>query len=294
MKEIKFINDKVVKKILTSERRENREYLARIISAVTGIDKDILICNMKLVTSEIGTNNNIVDSTVDAIFSDNNEYINIEINYRFGNTTLVKNNVYLYHMILRQLDSSKKYDKVIPAIQININGKDTFGRNEFIYKSMMMEVNHKIIRDELLTIYDINLDFLRNIDYTKIKKGSIFSLEKILYIFICDNKKLLDYIYQGDKIMDKVRDNFDTYRNDVDDILYYNPDELNRMLDEEELESARKKAREEGLEEGRKEGREEGREEGRKEGIKETAKKMKESNIDEKTISLITNLSIVR
>jgi len=294
MKEIKFINDKVVKKILTSERRENREYLARIISAVTGIDKDILICNMKLVTSEIGTNNNIVDSTVDAIFSDNNEYINIEINYRFGNTTLVKNNVYLYHMILRQLDSSKKYDKVIPAIQININGKDTFGRNEFIYKSMMMEVNHKIIRDELLAIYDINLDFLRNIDYTKIKKGSIFSLEKILYIFICDNKKLLDYIYQGDKIMDKVRDNFDTYRNDVDDILYYNPDELNRMLDEEELESARKKAREEGLEEGRKEGREEGREEGRKEGIKETAKKMKESNIDEKTISLITNLSIVR
>ena len=294
MKEIKFINDKVVKKILTSERRENREYLARIISAVTGIDKDILICNMKLVTSEIGTNNNIVDSTVDAIFSDNNEYINIEINYRFGNTTLVKNNVYLYHMILRQLDSSKKYDKVIPAIQININGKDTFGRNEFIYKSMMMEVNHKIIRDELLAIYDINLDFLRNIDYTKIKKGSIFSLEKILYIFICDNKKLLDYIYQGDKVMEKVRDNFDTYRNDVDDILYYNPDELNRMLDEEELESARKKAREEGLEEGRKEGREEGREEGRKEGIKETAKKMKESNIDEKTISLITNLSIVR
>ena len=218
MKEIKFINDKVVKKILTSEREENREYLARIISAVTGIDKDILINNIKLVTSEVGTNNHIVDSTVDAIFNDNNEYINIEINYRFGKTTLVKNNVYLYHMILRQLDSSKKYDKVIPAIQININGKDTFGRNEFIYKSMMMEVNYNIIRDELLTIYDINLDFLRNIDYNKIRKGSIFSLEKILYIFICDNKKLLDYIYQGDKVMDKVRDNFDTYRNDVDDI----------------------------------------------------------------------------
>ena len=30
MKEIKFINDKIVKKILTSEKRENREYLARI------------------------------------------------------------------------------------------------------------------------------------------------------------------------------------------------------------------------------------------------------------------------
>ena len=42
MKELKFINDKVVKKILTSERKENREYLIRIISAVTGIDKKIL------------------------------------------------------------------------------------------------------------------------------------------------------------------------------------------------------------------------------------------------------------
>ena len=164
MSEIKFINDKVVKKILTRERKENREYLARIISAVTGIDKDILKSNIKLVTSEVGSNTNIVNSTVDTIFHDNNEYINIEINYRFGKTTLVKNNVYLYHMILRQIDSSKKYDKVIPAIQININSKDTFGKKEFIYKSKMMELNHKVVRDELITIYDINLEFLTNID----------------------------------------------------------------------------------------------------------------------------------
>jgi len=197
-------------------------------------------------------------------------------------------------MILRQLDSSKKYDKVIPAIQININGKDTFGRNEFIYKSMMMETTHKIIRDELLTIYDINLDFLRNIDYNKIKKGSIFSLEKILYIFICDNKNLLDYIYKGDKVMDKVRDNFDTYRNDVDDILYYNPDDLNRMLDEEELESARKKAREEGHKEGReegiKEGIKEGIEQGRREIIKENVTNMIKNNVPDELILKYLNI----
>ena len=39
----------------------------------------------------------------------------------------------------------------ITAIQININGNDTFGKGQFIYKSQMMEVNHKLIRDELLT-----------------------------------------------------------------------------------------------------------------------------------------------
>ena len=161
-------------------------------------------------------------------------------------------------MVLRQIDSSKKYDKVIPAIQININGNDTLGLGGFIYESKMMEVNHKIVRDELLTIYDINLAFLTNIDYNKIKKGSILSLEKILYIFICDNKKLLDEIYKGDNVMDKVRDSFDYYRNDVDDVLYYNLDDYNRMLDEEEIEEARKKAREQGLEQGREEGIKEG------------------------------------
>ena len=62
-------------------------------------------------------------------------------------------------------------------------------------------INEK--RDNMITIYDINLDYLRNIGYNKIKKGTIFNLEKILYIFICDNKYLLDEIYKGDKVMNK-------------------------------------------------------------------------------------------
>ena len=279
--DIKFINDKVVKKILTSERSENREYLIRIISAVTGIEKNILRNNIKLVTSEVGSNNNIVDSIVDTVFVNDNEYINIEINYRFGKTLLVKNNVYLYHMILRQVDSSKNYTNIRPAIQININNKDIYGKGEFIYKSQMQEVEYNLVRDEMLTIYDINLDFLRNIDYNEIKKGSIFCLEKLLYIFICDNKKILDYIYKGDNIMDKVRDNFETYRNDVDDVLYYNPDDLNRQIDEEEIENARKEARQKGLEEGRLEGRKEGRLEGRKEGRLEGLKEGIEQGIEQ-------------
>ena len=286
MKEIKFINDKIVKKILTSEDDANREYLSRIISAVTGIDKDILMHNLELVTSEVGSNNNIVDSTVDAIFKDSSNYINIEINYRIGKTTFVKNNVYLYHMILRQINSSKNYNDITPAIQININSKDTFGKGEFIYKSLMMDTKYNIVRDKLLTIYDINLAFLNSLDYNEIMKGNILSLEKMLYIFICDNKTLLDKVYKGDKVMEKVRDNFDYYRNDVDDVLYYNPDELNRMLDEEELEEAKKLAREEGHKEGHKEGFEQGREE----SLKFTVKNMIDKNYDDNTIKELLNI----
>ena len=86
--------------------------------------------------------------------------------------------------------------------------------------------------------------------------------------------------------MDKVREGFDYYRNDVDDVLYYNLDEYNRMLDEEEIEEARKKAREEG--------REEGLELGRKEGILENqklaVKNMLDNNLSDELILNCLNI----
>jgi len=226
MKDIKFINDKIVKKILTSEEKENREYLIRIINGVTGIDINLLRKNIKLVTNEVSSNLNTVNSIVDTIYTDKEEYINIEINYNYSKSLIVKNNIYVYHMILRQVKKSKDYDKVVPVIQININAYDIFKRGKFIYKSEMREVNINKKRDDMLTIYDINLDYLRNIDYNKIKKGTIYNLEKILYIFVCDNKKLLDYIYSGDRIMNKVREDFDVITYETDRILYYNPEDL--------------------------------------------------------------------
>ena len=292
MRDVKFINDKVVKKILTSEDKENREYLIRIINGVTGIDINLLRDNIKLVTSEISSNINTVNSLVDTIYSDNNEYINIEINYNYSKSLLVKNNVYLYHMILRQVKKSTDYDNIAPAIQININGYDLFKKGEFIYKSEMTEVKFNERRDNMLTIYDINLDYLRNIDYNKIKKGTIYDLEKILYIFVCDNKKLLDYIYSGDIIMNKVRDDFDVITYETDSILYYNPEDLYDAETKAKIKKACEDGREQGRKEGRKEGLEEGRQEGRQEGRKETAKKLKELNISLNDISIATGLTV--
>ena len=286
MKEIKFINDKVVKKILTSEDKENKEYLIRIINGVTGIDINLLRDNIKLVTNEISSNVNTVNSLVDTIYSDNNEYINIEINYNYSKTLLVKNNVYLYHMILRQVKKSTDYDNIAPAIQININGYDLFKKGEFIYKSEMTEVRFNERRDNMLTIYDINLDYLRNIDYNKIKKGTIYDLEKILYIFVCDNKKLLDYIYSGDIIMNKVRDDFDVITYETDSILYYNPEDL---YDAETKEKIRQ-ACEEGKEKGHKKGLEEGRREGRREIIQENVTNMIKNNVPDELILKYLNI----
>ena len=98
--ELVFINDKVVKKILNSERRECREYLVRIISGVTGIDYKLLKDNIELITPEISGNANIINSTVDSIFKSKKEYFNIEINYNNSQIVEIKNNVYLLEYIL--------------------------------------------------------------------------------------------------------------------------------------------------------------------------------------------------
>ena len=274
--EIKFINDKVVKKILNSEKEECREYLVRIISGVTGMDYNILKDNIELITPNISGNVNIVNSTVDSICKDKNNYYNIEINYNNSKVVEVKNNVYVYNMILRQVKRKEDYNKVSPVIQININNYDKFKEERFVYKSQMKETRSGKIRDELITVYDINLEYLSNIDYNKIKKGKSYNLEKLLYIFICGDERILDYIYNGDEIMLEIKEEFRSEIKELDDMLYYDPEELRRMIAEEEYKDAIEEGRRKGLEEGLKEGKKQGIKEGIKQGIEEGKQKNQE------------------
>ena len=275
-----LLKDNVVKKILNSEKKECREYLTRIISCATGIDINLLRGNIELVTPEIGSNIYSVNSEADSVYRSDENYFNIEVNYINTKKTvvIVKNNTYLYNLILRQLGSSKDYNKVKKVIQININNYDIFQKKEFVYVSKMMEVTHKKIRDEMIEIIDINLPFLESIDYNNIKKGNDFDLEKLLYIFVCDDKKILDQVYAGDEVMNKVRNDEEIFMNVMDSLLYYNYEDL--LTDEEKVEFNKKK--EQARKEGRKEGIKEGRKEGRKEGIKE--------GIEERNLEILKNM----
>lgn len=257
-----FINDRVVKKILNSEEEECREYLSRIISGVLNIDVNIIKDNIELIEPEVGSNINTVNSIVDVIYKSDNKYFNIEINYNNKRVVTVKNNIYIYHMLLRQVKKQSDYSNILPIIQININNYDLFKEGRFIYESSIREkVSHKK-RDELITIYDINLEYLKEIDYNKIIEGN-YNLEKILYIFICNNKNILDYIYKGDRVMNKVREDAEVITRGLDDILYYDP----VMLEEQANEYERKIAREEGFNEGKEAGIKEGEDNKQKENV---------------------------
>ena len=117
--------------------------MVRIISGVTGIDYKLLKDNIELITPEISGNANIINSTVDSIFKSKKEYFNIEINYNNSQIVEIKNNVYLYNLILRQVKRKEDYNKVNPVIQININNYDKFKEGDFIYKSEMIETKYQ-------------------------------------------------------------------------------------------------------------------------------------------------------
>ena len=229
-----LLKDKVVKKLLNSENPTCREYLVRLISASTGISVKLLRNNIELVTPNINSNSNYVNSVSDVMVKDNENYYNIEINYNNVPIAIVKNNIYMYNSILRQVHKSDDYKNVKGVIQININNYDLFGKGEFVYDSMMIEKKHHIVRDNMLRVIDINLDFLSNIDYNKIKKGNEYNLEKLLYFFVCNDKKLLDNIYNGNGLMRDISKIFNIDIEDLDKHLYYDYDEYMKEVSYEQ------------------------------------------------------------
>ena len=229
-----LLKDKVVKKLLNSENPTCREYLVRLISASTGISVKLLRNNIELITPNINSNSNYVNSVSDVMVKDNENYYNIEINYNNVPIAIVKNNIYMYNSILRQVHKSDDYKNVKGVIQININNYDLFGKGEFVYDSMMIEKKHNIVRDNMLRVIDINLDFLSNIDYNKIKKGNEYNLEKLLYFFVCNDKKLLDNIYNGNGLMRDISKIFNIDIEDLDKQLYYDYDEYMKEVSYEQ------------------------------------------------------------
>ena len=107
--------------------------MARIIGGVLNIDIESIKDNIELIEPDISSNINSVDSKVDSIYKLDNKYINIEINYNNKRIVTIKNNIYLYNMILRQIGSSKEYKDIKSVIQININNYDMFKEGRFLY-----------------------------------------------------------------------------------------------------------------------------------------------------------------
>ena len=224
---IKFplLKDKVAKKLFT-EKQVGLEYLRKIISLAIGIPMDMIDKDIKLIHPSIGINKNIVNSEADVVLENGEFYVNLEINYYNNETSDIKNGLYLCHLLLRQVKKAKEYENLKKVYQINLNSYDALGKEEFIYHSKLYEKKYHIERSDFIEIIDINLEKLRQIDYNTLVKSDDMTLEKALYLFVCDDIEKLNAIYEGDKLMKKLmKENEDLLKN-FDEMLYYDRDKM--------------------------------------------------------------------
>ena len=281
------IKDSVVKKIFSGDTESSRMLIASIIEEVTNHEflKEEIFESMVMDNNYVAYNINTVNSETDTLLHTNDIVVNFEYNASHYRELDIKNNVYICNLVLKQIRRSKDYSKVKRVIQINLNNYNLFKDREFVHCSTYMDKKTKKIRpNNISEIYDINLAYLREIDYNKIKEGEYGELNKLLYFLVNNDKEILDSLYGEDKLMEDIKKKIEQVTNDLDYLFYYDRKELEQMRDERE--------RREGREEGLKKGREEGIKIGMEQNTIILIKSMLKNKADYEFISKVTGKTI--
>ena len=220
-----YMRDKVVKKLFTSF--SGYQYLARIVCEVLDLPSELF--SFQIFHPSVGVNENVVNSEVDLIIEDDEAIVNIEINTSNSRNIQNKNTAYFCHLILKQIKTSKDYDKVLKKVyQINLNSYDVSHKERFITRSRLIDVETKEEVHPILEIVDVYLAKIIKTDYTIIKERKN-SLEYLLYLLVCNDEKILREVYEGDSLMEKMVDEAKELTDNFDSLLYYDYDELKKQ-----------------------------------------------------------------
>ena len=220
-----YMRDKVVKKLFTSF--SGYQYLARIVCEVLDLPSELF--SFQIFHPNVGVNENVVNSEVDLIIEDNASIVNIEINTSNSRSIQNKNTAYFCHLILKQIKTSKDYDKVLKKVyQINLNSYDVSHEERFVTRSRLIDVETKEEVHPILEIVDVYLAKIIKTDYTIVKERKN-SLEYLLYLLVCNDEKILREVYEGDNLMEKMVDEAKELTDNFDSLLYYDYDELKKQ-----------------------------------------------------------------
>ena len=267
-----YMRDKVVKKLFTSF--SGYQYLARIVCEVLDLPSELF--SFQIFHPSVGVNENVVNSEVDLIIEDDASIVNIEINTSNSRSIQNKNTAYFCHLILKQIKTSKDYDKVLKKVyQINLNSYDVSHEERFVTRSRLIDVETKEEVHPILEIVDVYLAKIIKTDYTIIKERKN-SLEYLLYLLVCNDEKILREVYEGDSLMEKMVDEAKELTDNFDSLLYYDYDELKKQ---------------EAYELGEASGVEQGVELGIEQNKVEIALNMLKKNMDTKLICEVTGLT---
>ena len=274
-----LLNDKVVKKIFTSDEKLGKEIILRIISDILKIPVKKLANDFEIVHPEIGLNKNNINSEADLVYKNRKAYFSIEFNYNNYQTLVIKNFSYVCLLYLKDIKSKNDYKNIKDIYSINIDGFDYYGYDEFIYESEMRERKRGIPLGIKIKYYNVNLEYLKKLGYNDIVKEPNF-VKRLMYMFVCNDEEFLDKLYEGDDLMNAFRKKVNYVLDNLDVLMYYDRDKL-----------LREGAYDDGLVHGKEEGIKQGIKQGGKSKSIEIAKKMLLRGDSVKDIEQIIDLS---
>ncbi len=270
-------------------------YLADLISNITGINKDLIKKTFKEKNVEYKVSNALErKKTSDFIFQCRGYIINLECNNEYWEGLIERNEAYFSKIKGELLNKGEQYSKNIKVIQINFDNYKEYEKalGKELISDFKIRNGIGLIETESSIKYHINLYKIKEKYY---KGEALTRLEKELLILTLDDYKEILKISEGDEILMEVRDKLYELTNDIDNIGLYDPEKRRKEEEELKIEYHTKLAREEGLEQGIERGIEQGIKQGIKQGTsnekKSIAKNLLKDGLPIDKISKYTGLS---
>ena len=270
-------------------------YLADLISNITGINKDLIKKTFKEKNVEYKVSNALErKKTSDFIFQCRGYIINLECNNEYWEGLIERNEAYFSKIKGELLNKGEQYSKNIKVIQINFDNYKEYEKalGKELISDFKIRNGIGLIETESSIKYHINLYKIKEKYY---KGEDLTRLEKELLILTLDDYKEIIKISEGDEILMEVRDKLYELTNDIDNIGLYDPEKRRKEEEELKIEYHTKLAREEGLEQGIERGIEQGIKQGIKQGTsnekKSIAKNLLKDGLPIDKISKYTGLS---
>ena len=277
---IPMTNDRMFKAVLTS--KEARDYLADIISEITGLPKENLKRDMTFKSPEhpvsgISESKKISDLVVEV----KDGVINLEMNETYYKKLVDRNFEYIVKLKSNLVGES--YNEIKKVIQINFDNFNKYNDERIVIKFEMMDETG-LKEGVSLESYHVILPNVKEKYYNEREKDELV-------------RKLVILVEERDEELQKLIDaNMELRPVGKKMVEISRDEELNGIYDREEHErrvrnSLIEDALEDGWNRGKKEGIEAGKKEGKEQGIKEVAKNLIKQGIDEAIISESTGLT---
>ena len=251
-----------------------RDYLAKFISFVIGIDFDYISKNMVLV------DNNTQEGSLtehhneqDIIVSLDNMRINVEVSMNNKDENIRKNLITWLKQTgnLYKVGDGYKLSRI--CYQICIENYSAFNNNLLVTEAKIVETstgNYEVLTNDFIQ-YHVNLKNLPKKCYNELTE-----FEKFCYLLTIDLESELRKLCKGDKILMDTVEKLKIMSNDTPFITNLEKEQIEEYCHKIALEDAEKRGKEIGI---------------NHEKI-EIAKKSLEQNIGINTISVITGLTI--